>query len=112
MCLGGCTVNVDYNGQLCKLPFVVVGGGGPSLVDRLPLVVVGGGGPSLVGRDWLCLIKLPFVVVGGGGPSLVDRDWLCHIRLEDKQGTQQCITCPADQISRGVSGGPRNSERV
>ena len=52
---------------------MVVGGGGPSLVDRLPLVVVAGGGPSLVGRDWLCLIKLPFVVVGGGGPSLVDR---------------------------------------
>ena len=39
----GCTtVNVNYNGQFCKLP----------------LVVVAGGGPSLVGRDWLCHIRL------------------------------------------------------
>ena len=39
----GCTnVNVDYNGQLCELP----------------LVVVGGSGPSLLGRDWLSHVQL------------------------------------------------------
>ena len=39
----GCTnVNVDYNGQLCDLP----------------LVVVGGSGPSLLGRDWLSHVQL------------------------------------------------------
>ena len=39
----GCTcINVDYNGQLCELP----------------LVVVGGSGPALLGRDWLTHIQL------------------------------------------------------
>ena len=36
----GCTI--DYNGQLCELP----------------LVVVGGSGPSLLGRDWLSPVQL------------------------------------------------------
>ena len=40
--VGSTNVNVDYNGQLCGLP----------------LVVVGGSGPALMGRDWLSHIQL------------------------------------------------------
>ena len=40
--MGCCYVNTDYNGQTSKLP----------------LVIVGGSGPSLLGRDWLQKIQL------------------------------------------------------
>ena len=40
--VGSTNVNVDYNGQLCGLP----------------LVVVGGSGPALMGRDWLSHVQL------------------------------------------------------
>ena len=40
--VGCCCVNVDYSGQTCELP----------------LVIVAGSGPTLLGRDWLCKIQL------------------------------------------------------